>query len=439
MILMKEFELKHRQSQTEWEQEMSEKILPLIRDSLYMDFRYLDVALNALTFRSDQALHTLATDGIYLRYSSEQILRLYPKNPLFLNRAFLHSTLHCIYRHLFIRGGRDAQLWNIACDIAAEWTIDHLNKPSVRRILSGKRASLYQFFEKQNLPVTAANLYIMLTGMTPGECQDYAMEFYVDDHRFWPADPKQSPSAAKAGDLWDKIGRQASQDMKISGEDDGDGAKMMRVQVEAGKSRRSYADFLRKFTVLQEEMHINEEEFDLGYYSYGLRLYDNLPLIEPLESREVTKIAQFVIVLDTSYSTSGDLVKRFLTKTMDIIRQRQYFFDDCQIHIIQCDSKVQAHDIVRKEADIDRILRTFDLTGGGNTDFRPAFSYVKNLLEEGELTDLRGLLYFTDGKGIYPVKNPGYRTAFVFVGPEDTNYPVPAWAMKIHLEKEDML
>ena len=39
--------------------------------------------------------------------------------------------------------------------------------------------------------------------------------------------------------------------------------------------------------------------------------YGKMPLIEPLESRESKKIRDFVIVLDTSESTAGELVKNF--------------------------------------------------------------------------------------------------------------------------------
>ena len=40
---------------------------------------------------------------------------------------------------------------------------------------------------------------------------------------------------------------------------------------------------------MREEPRLDPDEFDLGYYSYGLRTYGNLPLIEPLESREAKK------------------------------------------------------------------------------------------------------------------------------------------------------
>jgi hypothetical protein len=46
------------------------------------------------------------------------------------------------------------------------------------------------------------------------------------------------------------------------------------------------------------------------------------------------------------------------------------------------------------------------------------------------------LLYFTDGKGIYPAKKPDYKTAFLFLEDfEEEN--VPVWAIRMRLEEEE--
>ena len=66
--------------------------------------------------------------------------------------------------------------------------------------------------------------------------------------------------------------------------------------------------------------------------------------------------------------------------------------------------------------------------------FTPVFSYVKELQEKKELTHLEGLLYFTDGDGIYPTSPPPYETAFVFTDFSFLNYPVPAFITKLCLE-----
>ena len=51
---------------------------------------------------------------------------------------------------------------------------------------------------------------------------------------------------------------------------------------------------------------------------------------------------------------------------------------------------------------------------------------------------MKGLIYFTDGKGIYPVQAPSYDTAFVFIERMFSDEAVPAWAMKVVLEEEQL-
>lgn len=169
-----------------------------------------------------------------------------------------------------------------------------------------------------------------------------------------------------------------------------------------------------------------------------MKLYQNMPLIEPLESREEKKILEFVIALDTSYSTSGALIENFLNETLEILLQKNSFFRESKIHVIQCDNQVQTDTEIRNEADIHRLMEQFCVCGGGGTDFRPVFSYVDELLAEGKIKNLGGLLYFTDGKGIYPKKKPAYRTAFLFL--EDyENEKVPPWAIRLQLSPDLLL
>ena len=130
------------------------------------------------------------------------------------------------------------------------------------------------------------------------------------------------------GKQWENLGRQTELSMEESGRRAGQdtAAQALQAQVQAGRSRRTYRDFLRRFAVWHEEPHLDPEEFDLGFYSYGLRTYGNLPLIEPLESREVKKIRDFVIVVDTSESTAGELVKAFLKRDVHLIKKSGQLF-----------------------------------------------------------------------------------------------------------------
>ncbi len=83
----------HNKTQSEWENEMAIKILDFIRNELYLDLRFFHLALSSLIPKSDQSLQTFSTDGIYLYYSSEQVLRVFKNNQVFLTRNFLHSIL----------------------------------------------------------------------------------------------------------------------------------------------------------------------------------------------------------------------------------------------------------------------------------------------------------------------------------------------------------
>ena len=64
------------------------------------------------------------------------------------------------------------------------------------------------------------------------------------------------------------------------------------------------------------------------------------------------------------------------------------------------------------------------------------FDYVDALIKKKEFSNLKGLIYFTDGYGDYPANKPPYEVAFVFVGEEGPE--VPAWAIKLVLKKEEI-
>ena len=423
-------------SPSSWEEEMCTKILSLTGDVLYMDFPYFDAALHQLSFVIMDNLTMTATDGVRLYYPSGQIIRLFRKNPVFLQRAYLHSLLHCLFLHPFLRGKRKKPLWNLACDIAVEQLLDTFDRPSVRRILSGIRSSFYRELESENVPPSAAGIYRHLSGRDQEQLKELAAEFITDDHRFWPEDGHKNPRMQSVMQSWQQTAARSRQELEKRGGEQSGESSSLRLQFESARPGRPYADFLRKFTEVREIIRPDPDEFDLAYYTYGLSIYKNMPLIEPLESRETRQIREFVIVIDTSYSTRGSLVRQFLKRTFDILSSGGDFFENSHVIILQCDNKVQARHDIRSKEDLESLFSSFSLEGGGGTDFRPAFSYVDRLRKEGQLTRLRGLLYFTDGQGTYPAAGPDYPTAFLFVT-RDPERQLPAWAMKMELDEED--
>ena len=101
-------------------EEIGHKILVLTRNELYMKMRFMDVALSVFYYVQDFSVDLLATDGETMYFNGQMLGGEYRQNRIGVNRAYLHLVLHCIFRHVFRRNGREELVWNLAADIAVE-------------------------------------------------------------------------------------------------------------------------------------------------------------------------------------------------------------------------------------------------------------------------------------------------------------------------------
>lgn len=423
-------------SEIEWQQQVCVQIMEHVKSELFLDLPFMALPLNGLQMQMSDSLKSAGCDGKTFYFSNEFVIRIFKKNPVYLNRIYLHSILHCVFSHLWISSSRNMNLWHIACDICVEYTLDHLEKKSVKRILSYIRKKTYQILEKE-YNLSASGIYLYLLNLDSKQLLELKNEFICDDHRYWPKSKEESQSIGNQNlkNSWKQKAIQSS--LQNKNQMDGKEEGSYSWQIKMAESKRSYREFLKKFMVLKEEVKINEDEYDLSYYTYGLRLYKNLPLIEPIETKEERKIPELVIVLDTSYSTSGNLIKNFLKETSAILKSN-VFFSNSKIHIIQCDNRVQDHKILTSFDQMDEFLESFTVIGGNGTDFRPVFDYVNECMEQGICKEVSALLYFTDGKGIYPKRRPNYKCAFLFLEDYDRNL-VPTWAISQRMDPIEIL
>lgn len=239
---------------------------------------------------------------------------------------------------------------------------------------------------------------------------------------------------------WEDLAKEIEMNLETFSKEWGDQAGSL-VSTLAFANRRTYdyTDFLRKFMTVTEQIRLNPDEFDYTYYTFGMEMYGNMPFIEPLEYKETESIRDFVIAVDTSESVSGPLVRKFIEHTFSILKESEDFSTDVNVHIIQADSKVQSDLKVQDVRDVDRLMQGFAVRGFGGTDFRPTFDYVDMLRLRGELADMKGMIYFTDGFGQFPEKMPDYDVAFVFVDDGTAELPpVPPWAVKIAIDERDI-
>lgn len=433
---------RHRQLEELNLVELCVRILQNARNELYLNMRFLDLSFSSLGFEADAGCSGIGTDGYVIYYHPEYLCGLYRRGRVLVNRSYLHMVFHCLFCHMDTLGNRAEEMWNLACDIAVESMLDEMYFRCVHVPVSPYRRELYGRLRKQLKVLNAEGIYRELQNRELSRKQFQRMwdEFFADDHRYWKLDEDSPKTSMVRQNQWSDNRDKLQTEMETMGNQEDEDSKSLLTQVQVeNRERYDYRQFLRKFSVLKEEVQVDEDSFDYAFYTYGLSLYGNMPLIEPLESKEVCRIEDFVIVIDTSMSCSGDLVRRFLEETYDVLSESESFFKKINIHIIQCDEQVQADRLITSREEMDAYSKDFAIIGQGGTDFRPAFEYVNQMLAAGAFKKLRGLLYFTDGEGIYPVKRPVYDTAFVFVEDQYTDVSVPAWAMKLILEPEQIL
>lgn len=410
------------------------KIMNYARDSILVNMRFLDVALSAITPKPENGLGGFASDGVNLYYDPVFLLKKYKEEPVFAVRMYLHVLFHLIFSHSFRFDKVDREAWSLSADIAAEAAVMELQMPGTDLGKDEEAGRKLRTIKEDIGALSAEKVYRYLKNLPVSgkERGELSRLFFMDDHRYWQ--PREE--LAITSEQWKKLSERVRADLKSFSAGKTKSESMDKSLLEAVRDRHNYRDLLRKFTVMNEDMQVNDDEFDYIYYTYGLAAYGNMPLVEPLEYKDAKKIKEFVIAIDTSASCRGEVVKSFLEKTYGILSGEDNFFRKMNVHIIQCDHEVQKDTKITCRDDLEYFLSHEKLTGFGSTDFRPVFAHVEELLQKGEFENLKGLLYFTDGYGIYPKAMPHYSVMFVFPDNGDEGPEVPPWAVKVTLEDE---
>ena len=473
-----------------------DEIFKNLISQITMHLRFMDIALTKYIFVPNST--SIECDGIFLYYDPIYLIKTFKNNPNSLTRGYLHIVLHSVFRHQYLTFDCERPLWNLACDIAVENMINELNLDCMEVENSEEmNKEIDRIKEKINL-LTAQKVYHYLQDeLNSDQIKWLSGLFTFDDHARWYSirdvtnsstnlygeeskdDPTKSgrnkfDNASHDSDEendenntereegedqsdelteseilkiknsmkeWEEISERIEVDLETFSKEYAEQASsMVQSLARLNREKYNYSTFLRKFMSSGEKSMINDEEFDYVFYTYGLQLYKNMPLIESLEYKETKSIRDFVIAIDTSGSVSGDIVQSFLQKTYNIFHQKENFFSKFNIHIIQCDAQIQEDAKITSLDDFEHYIQNMEIRGLGGTDFRPVFDYVDELKNKQEFTSLEVLIYFTDGDGKFPTKQPEYSTAFIFLDRGNAmNAQVPSWAIKYILDEDEII
>lgn len=398
-----------------------------------------DIAVENLS--EDILQHELNASGNLFRNSKETLRR---REQLEVIRAMVHPvTAEKVYHFLQEGAATEEQI--------GEWeALFALDSHDPWYRTRGKR-DFYQFPEQkegkscytqdsipENSEETDHPVPASLPANSPGGKGSGRDAEYPD---FEEKTDRGMPSVTRASEAkWQSLGTETANGMETSARRwSHQSGSLTQALRRLNTERIDYTTFLTRFAARCEVMKTSADEFDYIYYTYGLSIYGDVPLIEPLETREDKRIRDLVIAVDTSGSVRGDTVQAFLQKTWNIVKQRETFRQRFVLHILLADQAVQRDIAVHTEEEFDRMLEGFSIPGFGGTDFRPVFRHVDEMRKAGEFRDLRGLIYFTDGYGIFPEKRPDYLAAFVFVDRDDADRAkVPPWACRVLLDQDEI-
>ena len=426
---------------------IGEKLLSSARTELYLAMRFLGPALMSLEPKMDMSVRTVGTDARTLYYHPVWVMNTFMEHPYVLTRAYLHVIIHCLFRHMYsLRTHTDRELWDLSADIAAEALIDSMDAAAVRRTPSDFRTDWYERLSAALGVLTAERVYSYFLRNTPEDelLVRLGREFASDDHHYWDQldsdgdSSKDSPPGGRdaAEEAWQRASRRVKSELMSEegrfGRKAGDLSRVLSFEL---TDRISYRSLLEKFAVYREEMRVDPDSFDYGFYNYGMELYGNMPLIEENEFALRKTIRELVIAIDTSASIDENTLRTFLSETAGVLLERERFSQRFEIHIVECDAKIQEEMIITDPDELTALAGTIELKGGGGTDFRPVFRFIDDRKRKGFFRNLAGLIYFTDGFGVFPEEAPPYLTAAVV--PEDglvIQRDIPNWVLEVCCE-----
>ena len=416
---------------------LANDVLTLARNTLLVNLRFLDAALSRFAPTLCPGT-TLATDGQLLFYDTIHVLRTYKAEHAVPVRDQLHLLLHCVFGHIFPRRQVDRALWDLACDIAVEHAITGFGLLAVTAEREQKQQLITSRILRETGMLTAQKVYRYLERKPYwlDEFDDVPALFRADSHDLWyPERAAYDDSEA----FWKDVSRRMQVDMETFARKQGNKAlAMMQNLREVNRESYDYAGFLQKFASRGEVMKSNPEEFDYIFYTYGMNLYDNMPLIEPVEYKPVRNIRDFVLAVDLCGQISTAQAKRFLRKAYEVFRRNERSGLNIRLHLLSCGGPEPEYTLVANEEDFEGFLSRLRYHYREECDFRPAFLWTDDMLHRRQFCNLKGLLCFTDATGPFPPTKPAYDAATVFVNDNYSTPDVPPWAVRLVLQKDEL-
>ena len=346
---------------------------------------------------------TAATDGKYFYYNREFVKKLDKAQLLFLTA---HEILHCIYDHIFRKGSRDKDLWNMAADFIVNWTLIHTfdshKKAIGRKIENVPPVTSICYDPEYTDEFSVEELYALL------EKKQVKIQMPLDMHLDGDGgdgdgQPKEGKGQAQDGDKegdgeGDKDGKgkmpKLSQEEKDTIRENIRASLIQAAQQQANFEPGSVPAGIQRLIDRLLEPKIDWRQmldtvlrsaikYDYTYTKKSRRSYSTNII---LPGRNIMDKVVAMAFLDGSGSTTKEMVTDFLSECKGIMNT----FRDFELTIATFDTKI--YGVTVYTPDNTDEIDDYPFQGGGGTAPSCCWDYMK----ENEIKPHK-ILLFTDG------------------------------------------
>ncbi len=363
---------------------------------------------------------SFSTDGKHMFYNPMRVLESFRLNKYeVLARDYMHVVFHMMLRDMVHYKETDARkLYDCYADIRVEILLNAIfgDDPDIdrRRILKPWQGAEFNYGQ---------SLYRIRHSRPLCERIKRTAGLKRDEHSIWYGISDEQITAWKQiaksilgqGDNIDQKMESLVENSSWGNEQGkcGDAEGDWTETIKAWKRPyKSYISQIREFLTMRECQRQARDTIDPMLYTYGLELYEDVPLIEERDDDETPSFDTIVIAVDTSGSCSGVTASRFLGEMSNLMRDFASMGTDGRIVLLQCDTVIQKEMKYDHLADAPMNADAMEMKGWGGTSFVPVFKRIDDIQKkEGRKID--ALFYLTDGEGEYPKEKPEFPTFFI--------------------------
>lgn len=424
--------------------------------SLRYDFPVLSPALNLLKFRlveERDGKRSMFYDGEYVHYNYKEVLRIGDIGVRdSLKRDVLHIVFHGLLDHFSSYERYESK--KIA-DVAMDRIVEHM----VGKIIPDEYAS---DVEKEMNKYLGENFDMGC--YYKGKRKIYVGKKMIfwgkhlkrDDHSKWTR-IKEDLNGMEIGIpiaiKWDKARKAICGILNVRDIQQKDFANKLVMSLNKGKGYgtlagdseeiinadegegASYREIILKHLTTKNKDKEEPDTIDNMMYQYGLEMYGDVPLIEPIDENEIASLNTICIALDVSGSCGNEIASIFLRETKNMLQDLKRVCSGGEVYYWECDEELQKEEYYESVEEVSsEDWKCREMRGFGGTSFIPVFKRIDNLIREGKEIDC--LIYLTDGAGLYPKEKPMYPVYFV-LPPDLYGYEVeiPKWINCIELKE----